>query len=68
MAQRKYKGAISNFDYAVRLAPENLQFQNNYRFALLMAGDYRAAIENVSDDHAATLLGDAGYIAMQRES
>jgi len=67
LAQKKYQGAISHFKYAVRLSPENSQFQNNYRFALLMAGDYREALEKVSDDNAATLLGDAGYIAMQRE-
>ena len=67
LAQKKYQGAISHFKYALRLTPESAQFQNNYRFALLMAGDYRAALENVSDDAAGTLLGDAGYIAMQRE-
>ena len=67
LAQKKYQGAISHFKYALRLTPESKQFQNNYRFALLMAGDYRAALENVSDDAAGTLLGDAGYIAMQRE-
>lgn len=67
LAQKKHQGAISHFKYAIRLAPESLQFQNNYRFALLMSGDYRAALENVSDDEAGTLLGDAGYIAMQRE-
>ena len=67
LAQNKYQGAQSHFKYAVTLAPENTQFQNNYRFALLMAGEYRAALNNVSDDEAGTLLSDAGYIAMQRK-
>jgi len=67
LAQKKYQNAITSFKHAVVLAPDNSQFQNNYRFALLMAGDYRAALENVRDDNAASLLGDAGYIAMQRE-
>lgn len=67
LAQKKYQGAISHFKYAAGLAPESTQFQNNYRFALLMAGDYQTALKNVSDDKAGILLGDAGYIAMQRE-
>jgi len=67
LAQRKYHGAQSHFEYAVKLAPENLQFRNNYRFALLMAGDYRNALKDVNDNEAGALLSDAGYIAMQRE-
>lgn len=67
LAQKKYKGATSHFSFAVRLAPHQKQFENNRRFALLMTGDYRAALENVREDQAAILLADAGYIAMQRE-
>ena len=67
LAQKKYKGAASHFKHAARLAPDQNQFENNRRFALLMLGDYRAALENVRADYAANLLGDAGYIAMQRE-
>ncbi|MEP3890156.1 MAG: tetratricopeptide repeat protein [Hellea sp.] len=67
LAQKKYKGAVSHFNYAVKLAPLQKQFENNWRFALLMNGDYQAALENVGEDQAAILLGDAGYIAMQRE-
>jgi len=67
LTQKKYHGALSHFKYAVRLNPEHSQLQNNYRFALLMVGDYHAVLENVSDEEAGTLLGDAGYIAMQRE-
>lgn len=67
LAQKKYQGAISHFKYAVGLAPKISQFQNNYRFALLMTGDYREALKNIGDSEAATILGDAGFIAMQRE-
>lgn len=67
LAQKKYKGAVSHFNYAVKLAPRQKQFENNRRFALLMTGNYHAALEGVDEDQAAILLGDAGYIAMQRE-
>ena len=67
LAQKKYQGAIPHFKYAAKLAPDNTQFENNYRFAHLMAGEYKAALENVGEDQAATLLSDAGYIAMQRK-
>ena len=67
LAQKKYQGAISHFKYATGLAPDISQFQNNYRFALLMTGEYRKALENIGDKEAATILGDAGFIAMQRE-
>lgn len=67
LTQKKYKGAASHFKYAATLAPQKAQFENNYRFALLMSGDYKTALENIGEDQAATLLGDAGYIAMQRE-
>lgn len=67
LAQKKYKGAVSHFKYAAKLSPEKRQFKNNHRFALLMSGNYTEALQNVSEGQAATLLGDAGYIAMQRE-
>lgn len=67
LMQKKYKGAASHFKYAAKLAPQKEQFENNYRFALLMTGDYQTALENIWEDQAATLLSDAGYIAMQRE-
>lgn len=66
IAQKKYSGAISHFKYALAMEPDSSQFHNNYRFALLLAGQYQAALENVSEAQAATLLSDAGYIAMQR--
>lgn len=67
LAQKKYEGAASHFSHAARLAPQQMQFENNRRFALLMTGDYQAALKNVREDQAGSLLGDAGYIAMQRE-
>lgn len=67
LAQKKYEGAISHFKYAIGLSPEDMKFQNNYRFALLMAGEYQQALSNLSHEDSGTLLGDAGYIAMQRK-
>jgi len=67
LAQKKYKGAVSHFNYAKKLAPSHIQFENNHRFALLMQGDYKMALENIDDDQAGILLSDAGYIAIQRE-
>ena len=66
-AQKKFQGARSHFKYAATLSPNVAQFKNNYRFALLMLGDYRAALQDVNDSEAGILLSDAGFIAMQRE-
>ncbi|MDB2437943.1 tetratricopeptide repeat protein [Hellea sp.] len=67
MAQKNYEYAATYFNEAARLAPQQAQFENNRRFALLMMGNYQAALENAADNDAANILGDAGYIAMQRE-
>jgi len=67
LAQKKYQGATSHFKYAAKLAPKNAQFDNNYRFALLMTGNYHAALEDIDETQATNILNDAGYIAIQRE-
>ena len=67
LAQKKYAEAIPHFERANHLDPEQKQFENNHRFALLMLGDYSSALQNIADDQAGDILSDAGYIALQRE-
>lgn len=67
LAQGNYEIAEHYFEKARDLNPQQTQFENNYRFSLLMQGHYKRALEKLDDSQAGLILGDAGFIAMQRE-
>lgn len=67
LAQENYEMAEHYFEKARELNPQQTQFENNYRFSLLMQGHYKRALEKLDDSQAGLILGDAGFIAMQRE-
>lgn len=67
LAQENYKMAENYFEKARDLNPHQMQFENNHRFSLLMQGHYKRALEKLDDAQAGLILGDAGFIALQRE-
>jgi len=66
LAQKRFKAAIELFTLATTLDPDEIQYDNNRRLALLLDGQYLTALNDIEIDRAAPLLNDAGYVAMKR--
>lgn len=58
--------AVALLFRAQESAPSWTRFNNNYRLALLLKGDYVNALEKLESDRAADFLVDGGFIAMQQ--
>jgi Flp pilus assembly protein TadD len=58
--------AISLLARARKAAPDWVRFNNNYRLALLLKGDYVSALEKLNSDDAADFLIDGGFIALNK--
>ena len=66
MRQRRYDEALAKFEQASSLNPNSRRYDNNRRMVLALGYDFDAAIKDVSDQRAAQVLNDAGYIALTR--
>lgn len=67
LQEGRYAAAAEKFSQAKRASPKAERFENNYRLALILHKDYRAALADLPEDRAANLLSDAGVIADGRE-
>jgi len=66
MRQRRYDEALAKFEQASALNPNSRRYDNNRRMVLALGYDFEAAIKDVSQQRAAQVLNDAGYIALTR--
>jgi len=68
MAQNRLETATRYFESASKLDPNNPTYENNFRTALLMTGQYERALDKMTDIRAAKLLTQSGQIAMENEN
>jgi Flp pilus assembly protein TadD len=66
LKQGNTKRAASLLFRALNAAPEEPRFNNNYRLALLLEGDYIKALDKIESDRAADFLTDGAYIALSQ--
>ena len=68
MAQKNHTGAVRYFEQAVKLDASNLSFEHNYRMALVLDGQYEAAMTALTDRRAAKLLTQSGKLAIESDN
>jgi len=68
MAQKNYGGAVRYFHHAAKLAPDNPRYDTHYRTALLIDGQYEAALEAMTDSRASALLTLSGELAIKNDN
>lgn len=61
------RSALSKFEQASELEPNKKIYDNNRRLTLALLGQYEKAAAGLTDDFAADILNDAGYIAKSRQ-
>ncbi len=68
IAQNRPKTALRYFEHAAKMEPSSPAYENNYRTALLMNGQYARAMEGMTDMRAAALLTRSGHIAIKNKN
>ena len=67
LQEGRYDLALEKFEQASALKKDRELYDNNRRLTLALMMEYDQATENVSDERAASILNDAGYIALTHE-
>ena len=65
--QGRYDEAKTKFEHALEIKPDSRLYDNNRRLALFLNNNIRLGLKDIPDDRAASLLSDAGFMAMQQE-
>ena len=65
--QGRFDEAQLKFEQALEIKPESRLYDNNRRLALFLDNKIRLGLKDIPDDRAASLLSDAGFIAMQQD-
>jgi Tfp pilus assembly protein PilF len=68
IAQNRPKTALRYFAHAAKMESSSPAYENNYRTALLMNGQYERAMEDMTDMRAAALLTRSGHIAIKNKN
>lgn len=67
LKQGQYNVALEKFEQALQLNPDRGLYDNNRRLTLVLMNQYGTATQNISQERAADMFNDAGYIALHQK-